>query len=289
MAIERRAGDGGGDLSSGSGKFDVERRDRRRAGHVRIPVRGPRRQDEPRGADRRRPCHLLLDGARERPRTGRPCPTRLETEAQVLDHRERASGSPRSNSRCAVRSKGSTRAPSGQQPRRRRRMPGLEGAGRKPRARRSTFPTSAFETGQPTFASSAAARNASSSIPSTCPRHGESHRGDAESALTLVEDRDRIGLEAAFGGWPACAKPSASAIERQVAWAAAIFGAGLAAGVFESRRERNLLAADRPAADVEPAGSATADTVPSRVGSVAQSPSCASSSPLPDGRSTSGP
>ena len=124
MAIERNAkatweGDPRGRLRRV--RPAVERRDRGRAGHIRVPVRAARRQDEPRGADRRRPRHLLLDGLANGLAQDGHAPTKLETEAQVTldntgegarDHRDPTQGA--RSGRRSRRGRLSSRPPSRQ-------------------------------------------------------------------------------------------------------------------------------------------------------------------------------
>ena len=73
-----------GTLTEGAGQVDarvVGSRHLRR--DVGVSGRGAERQDQPRGADRRRPLVVLLDGAVERAGQGGTPPTTLDDSADV--------------------------------------------------------------------------------------------------------------------------------------------------------------------------------------------------------------
>src|SRR5205085_11515807 len=82
---------------------------------------------------------------------------------------------------------------------------------------------SAFETGQVSFASCAACRNASSSMPGTLP--------STVSAIFVMPwpgwNVTVAEVCSSSGGVPAFARPLVNAIEKQAAWAAAISSSGL--------------------------------------------------------------
>ena len=65
-------------------------------GHLGVPDRGPQRPHEPRGADRLRPCRLLLDGVQRRARTQRNAADqpRQSRPWSRSTRRTRAGGSP---------------------------------------------------------------------------------------------------------------------------------------------------------------------------------------------------
>ena len=100
----------------------------------------------------------------------------------------------------------------------------------------SGTPASAFDTGQFSFAPSAASRNASSSRPGTVPR--------TVSALFVIPVPGTkvtvAEVSSRSGGVPAFASPSDSAIEKQAACAAAISSSGLVRPSGSSAREAQV-------------------------------------------------
>src|SRR5437588_5864954 len=119
-----------------------------------------------------------------------------------------------------------------------RRLPPAAGGVRRPRGSRRrqparvaamlslTFPLSAWETGHPSFALSAAFRKPSASSPGTQPRTVSALETIRKPASTL--SKVTAALTSSFcGGFPALASPKDSAIAKQPAWAAAISSSGL--------------------------------------------------------------
>ena len=113
--------DGSGTIhEAGSGAFGATRR------HVGLARRGARRQDEPRGAHRRRALGLLRDGALARPRTGRNAGGAArhlgdgDLRSRYRDHEDRAR-------RCGASCRDSTGRLRGGGRGRQRRLPRLEG------------------------------------------------------------------------------------------------------------------------------------------------------------------
>ena len=135
MATDRTANvTWNGSLLEGAGTIDsVGQRRLRPAGrHVGVARRGAGGQDEPRGADRGRARGLLLDGALARPRQAGTPPERLSTSATVTFQpgegitRSRAH---RPRTRPGIDAAGFAAAGRGGT----RRVPGLQGARRRPR------------------------------------------------------------------------------------------------------------------------------------------------------------
>ena len=100
----------------------------------------------------------------------------------------------------------------------------------------SGTPASAFDTGQPTFAPSAASTNPASSTPGTVPT--------TDSAIFVIPSPGTkvtvAVVSSCSAGVPPFASPSESAIEKHAEWAAAMSSSGLVFPFGSSAREAQL-------------------------------------------------